>query len=278
MDYFELSNGVKLPKVAFGTWLATKEKGAQNIIDALDNGYRYIDTAAYYENEDEIGEAIEKTGINRSELFIASKVWRTDLGYESTKKSFHESLGRLKTDYLDLFLIHWPRADMTSPDWKVKIQDTWRAMEELYNEGRIRSIGLSNFMPHHIMTLMETAKIRPMVNQLELHVGYMQPVAVEYCKKNDILVQAWSPLGRGDILGDERILSVAKKYNKPIAQFLLTFLVQQGIAVVVKSSSADRMRINQDVSSFTISQEDMYYLMCLPQIGWSTEHPDMVEG
>lgn len=277
MKYYELSNGFKLPSVAFGTWLATTEKGEQNIVDAIENGYRYIDTAAFYKNEAEIGRAIKKTGIDRSELIIASKVWRTMLGYDNTMKSFNQSLADLQTDYIDVFLVHWPRADMTDENWPEKIQSTWKALEELYEQGKIKAIGLSNFLPHHIEALMKTAKIAPVIDQLELHAGYMQHAAVEYCKAHKIQPQAWSPLAQGRVLKDPTINKMAEKYGVSVGKFLLTYLDQQDIAVVVKCSSPERMRQNLDIGGFRISDEDMSILNCLPQLGWSGEHPDFVE-
>ena len=277
MKYYNLSNGVKLPGVAFGTWLATTEKGEQNIVDAIDNGYRYIDTAAFYLNEEEIGRAIKTADIPRNELTIASKVWRKMLGYEKTMQSFNESLERLQMDYLDVFLIHWPRANMTDPDWEKPIQGSWAAMEELYNAGKIKAIGLSNFLPHHIEVLMKTAKVAPVIDQLELHAGYMQQTAVSYCKAHNILPQAWSPLAQGRIFKEQMLIDMANKYDVPLGKFLLTYLDQQDIALVVKSSTPKRMRENLDVGGFKISDEDMSMLNCMPQMGWSGEHPDMVD-
>jgi len=277
MRYYKLSNGVELPAIAFGTWLATTEKGEQNIVDALWNGYRYIDTAAFYKNEEEIGRAIIKSGVPREELTIASKVWRTMLGYEKTIQSFNESLERLQMDYLDVFLIHWPRENMTSADWAEQLQGSWAAMEELHTAGKIRAIGLSNFLPHHIDAIMKTAVISPVINQLELHAGYMQPTAVEYCKRYKILPQAWSPLGRGRIFEEPIIKDMAVKYGVSVSNFLLTYLDQQDIALVVKSSSPERMQENLNVGNFRIEDEDISILNCMPQMGWSGEHPDFIK-
>ena len=244
-------------------------------MNAFAAGYRYLDTASFYKNEEEIGEAIRESGISRKELFLASKVWRTEMGYEETKTAFAASLQRLGTDYLDLYLIHWPKASADTPDWKQRIQDTWRAMEELYEAGQIRAIGLSNFLPHHIEALLETAKVMPMVNQLELHVGYMQEAAVRYSQEKGILVQAWSPLGRRKLLTEPVIQSFASKYQVTVAQLLLGFLDQQGISVIPKASTVERCKENLDIHGFTLSNEDMYFLKCLPQMGWSGEHPDL---
>lgn len=272
--YVELSNGFMLPMLGFGTYKATEDSGEKVIIDALLSGYRYFDTASFYENESDIGNAIIKSGISRDNLILASKIWPTDLGYESALKAFEESINKLNTDYLDIYLIHWPKLSPDDKEWKIKLSDTWRAMEELYKSGTIKAIGLSNFLPHHIEVIKQNATVMPMLNQLELHVGYMQNVAVEYCRKNNIAVQAWSPLGRGRVLEDEIVVKMAKKYNKTVGQFLLGFLIQNDIAVIPKASKPDRMKENQNIFDFKISKEDKYSLLCLPEFGWSGEHPD----
>lgn len=272
---FKLQNGVKLPVIGFGTYLATDGNGKQGIKNALETGYRYLDTASFYGNEREIGEAVKESGISRGELFLASKVWKDEMGYEETKTAFAASLERLETDYLDLYLIHWPKRSPEDEDWKKRLKETWRAIEELYTDGKIRAIGVSNCLPHHLEVILEDAQVKPMVNQLELHVGYMQPVAVEYCRKNDIQVQAWSPLGRRRILEDPVVLSFAKKYGVTPAQFLLGFLYQEGFSVIPKASTKERLLENQQIFDFTITDEDKYFLECLPQTGWSEEHPDL---
>ena len=175
---FELSNGVQMPKIGFGTYKSTDGSDECVISQALEAGYRLLDTAAAYKNEEQVGKAITRSGISRKEIFLTSKVWKTDLGYENTKKSFQESLERLQTDYLDLFLLHWPKPDPESADWKELDRESWRALEELYKEGKVRAIGVSNFLPHHLINIQKTAEIQPMVNQLELHAGYLQEAAV----------------------------------------------------------------------------------------------------
>lgn len=269
----ELYNKVNIPMVGFGSYLATQGKGEDNILDAFAAGYRYIDTAYFYNNEDQIGNAIKRSGLNREELFLCSKVWPTMAGYEGTLDSFAKSAESLGTDYLDMYLIHWPIGDKKD-GWKEKLQQTWKAMETLYKEGRVKAIGLSNFLPHHIMAVNEKATVKPMLNQLELHVGYMQYQAVEYSKREGMVVQAWSPLGRARVLKDETVTTLAEKYDVTPAQLLLHFLVQQDIAVIPKASDITRMKENLDIFDFEISTEDMWLLSCLPQIGFSGEHPD----
>ena len=277
MKEVTLSNNVNIPMVGYGSYLSTENGGKQVILDALETGYRYIDTASYYYNEDAIGEAILESGILREDIFICSKVWPTMLGLEETRESFEESCRKLQTDYLDMFLIHWPKASQSDERWLDKIIEGWKAMEELYDEGRIKAIGVSNFLPHHLRPLLEASRIKPMVDQLELHVGYMQEYTLSYLKKEGIVPQAWSPLGRARMLSDERIIKLADKYGKSPAQVLLRFLIQRGIPVIPKASSKERMLQNLDVFDFDLNEDEISYLSCIPQAGWSEEHPDLFE-
>lgn len=273
-DCYELSNGVKIPCMAYGTYKAAEGNSAEIIRMAIEAGYRYFDTASFYGTEEYLAEAIQASGLPREEFFIASKVWKTEMGYEQTKEAFEKTLANLQTDYLDLYLIHWPIPEVGYADWKQLDADTWRAMEELYEEGKIRAVGLSNFLPHHIESLLQNARIKPMVNQLEFHPGYIQKAAVDYCQKNGILVQAWSPIGRARVLQDELITELAGKYGVSAAQICLRFALQNEVIPLPKSSSPERMKQNQDIFSFEIAKEDMYRLESMPQTGWSGEHPD----
>ena len=275
-DEFILNNGVVIPAVGFGSYLSTEKNGKQNIIDALASGYSYIDTAKLYLNEEEIGEAIEEYGVAREDLFLCSKIWPSDFTKEKARTSFEESCKKLKTDYLDMLLLHWPMEVGGDTEWLGKVLETWEVMEDLYLSGKVRAIGVSNFLPHHLKPLLEKAKVRPMVDQLELHVGYMQEYTLAYLKKEGILPQAWSPLGRAAIINDERITAIAKKYSKSNAQLLLRYLIQRQIPVIPKASSPERMKENLDVN-FVISEEDMSFLSCLPQMGFSGEHPDFAD-
>lgn len=270
----ELSNGFKLPMIGFGTYKSTEEFGEKVILDAISCGYSYFDTASFYKNETLVGAAVKNSGVKREDMIIASKIWPADYGYEQTFKAFDTTLDKLGMDYLDVYLMHWPKLSPDDANWKEKMQSTWRAIEEIYSNGKIRAIGVSNFLPHHMEALKESATIMPMINQLELHVGYMQNVAVEYCRKEKIAVQAWSPLGRRRVLEDESVLKMAAKYKKTPAQLLLGFLIQNEIAVIPKASVPERMKENLDIYDFKLSKEDMYFLLCLNEIGWSGEHPD----
>ncbi|MBQ7583048.1 MAG: aldo/keto reductase [Lachnospiraceae bacterium] len=274
---FRLKNGAAIPAIGYGTYLSTEKDGKKVILDALDAGYRYIDTAAFYNNESEIGEALKDSGIRREDIFICSKVWPDMLGAEKTRESFEASCERLGTGYLNMFLIHWPRVSQSDEEWLIKLKGSWTVMEELYKEGRIRAIGLSNFLPHHIRPLLETARIRPMLDQLELHVGYMQEYTLKYLKQEKIMAQAWSPLGRAKLLGDERITKLAGKYGKSASQILLRYLIQRGIPAIPKTSDPERMRENLEVFDFALTEDEISYLSCITETGWSGEHPDLAE-
>ena len=273
MENFTLSNGVEIPAVGYGTYL-TSEKDDGTIAAALSAGYRHFDTASFYGTEQALGDALKAAGVPRGELFLTSKLWKDEMGYENALAAFERSLQRLGTDYLDLYLIHWPRTDDLSAEWRQLDRDTWRALEELYRAGRVRAIGVSNFLPHHLRNLMETAEVMPMVNQIEFHPGYPQTYNVEFCKAHGILPEAWSPLGRTRVLQDDRLAGIAAKYGKTVAQLCVRFALQRGVVPLPKSSSPARMQANLDVFDFVISDEDMDRILTLPQFGWSGLHPD----
>lgn len=273
MEKFTLSNGVEIPAVGYGTYL-TSEKDDGTVAAALAAGYRHFDTASFYDTEQALGDALKAAGVPREELFLTSKLWKDEMGYENALAAFERSLQKLGTDYLDLYLIHWPRTDDLTAEWRQLDRDTWRALEELYRAGRVRSIGVSNFLPHHLRNLMETAEIAPMVNQIEFHPGYPQTWNVEFCKAHGILPEAWSPLGRTRVLQDERLAGIAAKYGKTVAQLCVRFALQCGVVPLPKSSSPARMQANLDVFDFVISDEDMDRILTLPQFGWSGLHPD----
>jgi len=274
-DCYTLNNGVPIPCIGFGTWALARE-GSQTIAAAIEAGYRYFDTASFYGNEEMIGRALRESENPRGEFFLASKVWKTEMGYESTLEAFENSVRRLGTDYLDLYLIHWPLPDPKMPEeeWKELDAATWKAMEKLYKEEKVRAIGVSNFLPHHLEPLLDKCEIVPAVNQLELHPGYMQSAAVQFCENHDILLQAWSPLGRKRVMNLPLLIELAEKYRVSTARISLRFLHQSGCLPLPKASTPERMKDNQNIFDFTLSREDMYRIATLPQAGWSGEHPD----
>ncbi len=274
-DCYTLSNGVRIPCVGYGTYKAADGNGSAVIRMALEAGYRYFDTASFYQTETYVAQALRDSGVSRSEVFLASKMWKDEMGYAQTKAAFQRTLERLETDYLDLYLIHWPRPDAGYGDWKQLDMDTWRAMEELYEAGKIRAIGLSNFLPQHIENLLQNRKIAPMVNQIEFHPGHTQEATVRYCQAHGIQVQAWSPMGRTRVLKDPLVQELAQNHGVSAAQICLRYAVQRQIIPLPKASSMERMKQNQDLFSFELTQEEMFRLDTMPPTGWSGQHPDL---
>ncbi len=265
-----LSNGVSMPYFGLGVFKSQNGKEVTDaIIHAIDSGYRLIDTAAIYNNEDGVGEAVKKSGVDRKDIWLTSKVWNTKQGYDNTIKAFYGSLSRIDTDYLDLYLVHWPIKD--------KFQETYRALETLYEEGRIRAIGVSNFSECHLDKLMQTAKITPMVNQIEFHPRLTQKSVVEKCKEMGIQVQSWSPLMRGGIFEINDLQKIANKYSKNVAQLILRWNLQNGIATIPKSANFRRISGNSEIFDFNISDEDMKFINKLNRDMRIDRIPDDVE-
>ena len=260
-----LNNGVKIPTPGFGTFLtpdgATCVEAVRTAIAA---GYTHIDTAAVYGNEKSVGEGIQESGIKRSDLFVTSKVWNTERGYDKTLKAFDKTLRDLQLDYLDLYLIHWPANTLQFGNEADRLNvDTWKAMERLHEEGLVRSIGLSNFMQHHIEPVFVRANICPMVNQIEYHPGFTQRECVEFCQKNNILVEAWSPLGRGNVLNNPLLKTIAAQHGKSVAQVAIRWVMQTGVLPLVKSVNPSRIKENIDVFDFELSQQEMFEIASL---------------
>ncbi|MGN0179952.1 MAG: aldo/keto reductase [Monoglobaceae bacterium] len=271
-DTFKLYNGVEIPCMGLGTWQSKDEIAKLSVLAAMSHEYRLIDTAAAYGNERGVGAGIKECGLKREEIFVTSKLRNADHGCKSTLNAFELTMEKLGLEYLDLYLIHWPNPVQYRFMWKEAMQETWRAFEELYEAGKIRAIGISNFMPHHIEALMETAKIKPMVNQLKLCPGITQDEAVDYCKKNDIVVEAYSPFGTGAIFTSPVMKSLAEKYNKSIGQICLRWCLQMGFVSLPKSANPMRIKSNTEIFDFEISKEDMDIISGLK--GCCGEAPD----
>lgn len=275
---FKLSNGYEIPQVGFGTWQTPNgETATQAVKAALQCGYRHIDTAAIYGNEKSVGEGIRKSGVCREDLFVTSKVWNTERGYEKTLAAFDKTLADLGLEYLNLYLIHWPANEKQFENWQEINKDTWRAMETLYLEGKIKSIGVSNFLVHHLEPLLAAAKIEPMINQIEFHPGQMQLDTVEFCKRNQILVEAWSPLGTGRMLNNSTLIAIAEKYQKSVAQLCIRWCLQNKVLPLPKSVTPSRIKENTEVFDFVLSAEDMEIINDMKYCGGSGLNPDEVE-
>lgn len=276
----KLNNGVEIPCVGYGTFRTDPAVTAQAVQDAIAAGYRHVDTAKVYENEVGVGQGIKAVGVPREELFVTSKLWNTDRGYEATKAAFQASLDRLGLDYLDLYLIHWPANEKQFGADAAKINaETWRAMEELYEAGKIRAIGLSNFMPHHVAELLKTAKIKPMVDQIEVHPGWTHAEEIKKLQAMDIVVEAWGPLGGqgATVLVDPTMQKIAATHGKSTAQVSLRWILQQGVVPLPKSVHVDRLKQNMELFDFELSNEEMQTIAALPNLGGQCKDPDDVD-
>lgn len=277
-DRYILRNGVELPCLGFGTYMIpNNEDGERAVRDALALGFRHIDTAAQYGNEDMVARAIRDSGIPRSEIFITSKLKNADQGYESTLRAFEKTCEDLETDYLDLYLIHWPKVGGKEDIWESQVADTWRAFEELYRAGRIRAIGVSNFLVHHMEVLMRHASVMPYVNQIELNPTYQQREIVAWCERHGIQLEAWAPLGRGRMFANEDVVAMADRLGKDVGQVCVRWAMQKGFVTMPKSTKSDRIRSNSEVFDFELSTDDMAYLDGLNTEDNYTFHPDRLE-
>jgi len=257
MQKVSLNNGVEMPILGFGVFQITDtEECERSVYEAIRTGYRLIDTAASYENEEAVGNAIKSSGVARAELFVTTKLWIQDAGYESAKKAFERSLKRLQLDYLDLYLIHQPFGD---------VYGSWRAMEELYRDGRIRAIGVSNFQPDRLMDLIVHNQIVPAVNQIETHPFNQQIETQKFLQENKVQIESWGPFaeGKNNIFANELLCSIAGKYNKTVAQTILRWLTQRGVVAIPKSVHKERIIENFNIFDFELSQEDMEAIVAL---------------
>ena len=251
MQKVKLNNGVEMPILGFGVFQVTDlAECERSVLDAISTGYRLIDTAASYMNEEAVGKAIKNSGIKRDELFVTTKLWMQSNGYEGTKKSFENSLKRLQLDYLDLYLMHQPYGD---------VYGEWRAMQDLYKEGKVRAIGVSNFHPDRLIDLIIHNEIVPAVNQIETHPFHQQIETQKFLEENNVQIESWGPFaeGKNNIFNNELLLSIGKKYNKSIAQVILRWLTQRGIIAIPKSVRKERMEENFNIFDFKLSEDDM---------------------
>ena len=256
MEYVTLYNGVKMPMLGYGVYQVTKDECERCVTDALSVGYRHIDTAQSYFNEEEVGNAIVKSGVPREEIFLTSKVWIEHYGYAECKKSVLESLEKLRTDHIDLMLLHQPFSDYYG---------AYRALEELYEEGKLKAIGISNFYPDRMVDIASFAKIRPLVNQVEIHPFDQQTEAIKWMKKYGVQAEAWAPFGegRGDMFTNPTLRTIGEKYGKSVAQVILRWHIQRGIVVIPKSTHKERMAENFDVFDFALTDGDMQTISSL---------------
>lgn len=274
MQKVTLNNGIEMPILGFGVYhIQDANECEQSVYDAIMAGYRLIDTAASYLNEEAVGRAIKRSGVAREELFITTKLWVQDTGYERTKKAFEKSLERLQLDYLDLYLIHQPYGDVFG---------SWRAMEELYRDGKVRAIGVSNFHEDRLIDLIIHNEVVPAVNQVETHPFNQQIENAKFMKENNVQIESWAPFaeGKNNLFQHEILVSIAEKYNKSVAQVVLRWLAQREVVVIPKSVRKERIIKNFDIFDFELSQEDMESITTLDtkqSLFFSHRDPDMVK-
>lgn len=257
MQNVTLNNGIEMPILGFGVFQIPNESECeQAVIEAIKTGYRLIDTAASYQNETAVGNAIKKSEVPRNELFITTKLWASDMGYENTKLAFQKSIDKLQLDYLDLYLIHQPYGDVFG---------SWKAMQELYHEGKIKAIGVANFHPDRVMDLIINSGFTPAINQIETHPFHQQIETHQFLTDNNVQIQSWGPFaeGKNDIFNNETLKTIAVKYNKSVAQIILRWLTQRGIIAIPKSVRKERMKENFDVFTFELSETEMQTITTL---------------
>ena len=264
-----LNNGVEMPWLGLGVFLSNEGEEVENAVKvALQNGYRHIDTAAIYKNERGVGKAIKESGVPREEIFITSKVWNTDQDYKTTLAAYEVSLEKLQTEYLDLYLIHWPKGKRSV--------ETWKALEEIYEKGKVKAIGISNFLVHHLEEFLPECKIMPAVNQVEFHPELLQPDLLEYCQKRGIQLEAWSPIMKGRVNDIPLMRELGVKYGKKPVQIVLRWDIQKGVVTIPKSIVPERIISNADIFDFEISPEDMARIDKLDKNARIGGHPDFI--
>lgn len=281
---YTLNNGYKIPVVGFGTIIPDGPDTVKAVKDAIKSGYRLIDTAEAYGNEVSVGqgirEAMAENDLQRSDVLVSTKAWFTHRGYEGTVKAFNDSLARLDLDYVDVYLIHWPANAKWHDDWRELNADTWRALEDLYKAGKIKAIGVSNFLDHHLQALIEDTEIKPMLDQIEYHPGFAQTATAEFAQANDIQVEAWSPFGGPDsnVLTEATVNQIATKYGKQSGQVILRWLIQKQIVPLTKSVSPAHMAANLDDFDFNLTDEEMAAIDAAPFSGGMQFDPDTAQS
>jgi diketogulonate reductase-like aldo/keto reductase len=271
IDSFVLPNGLPVPAIGYGTY---KLETAESVKTALQLGLRHIDTASIYRNEESVGQAIKESGIKRENLFLTGKLWNPDQGYETTLRAFEKTIENLQTDYLDLYLIHWPVPMYHENEYQELNRQTWRAFEKLYADKKVRAIGVSNFLQRHLLNIMNSANVKPMVNQLEIHPLYQQNDLVNFCNEQGIFVEAWSPFKVGEVFAVGTLVEIAGEYRKDVAQLCLRWLLQKGILPIFKSDAKHRIASNVNVWDFVISDEHMERISELDDINGHTINRD----
>lgn len=277
-DRFVLANGVGIPCIGFGTWkIPDGEETIQAVDAALKAGYRHIDTAAAYRNEAGVGQAVRDSGIAREEIFVVSKLRNPDHGYDNAAMAFDKTMTNLGLDYLDMYMLHWPIAKGHKDRWQQDIVETWKFFEERYREGTVKALGVCNFLPHHLAPLLARARVRPLVNQIEIHPSFLQQEAVDFCRKEGIQVEAWGPLANGKLFESTQLRDLAAKYDRSVAQLTLRWLLQKDILPLPKSTTPERIAANAAVFDFVISDADMLAIDAVDDCGNSGLFPDTID-
>ena len=281
-DKVKLYNGVEMPGIGFGVWQIPQDATAECVKLALKAGYRNIDTAAVYHNEKQVGEgirqAMQEFGIKREDIFVSTKLWNDHRGYELAIEAIETSIENLGLDYIDLHMLHWPAVQKWHGDWRAINKDTYKALEVYYKKGLLKSIGVANYLTHHIEALMEDSEVSPMVNQIEYHPGFGQVETAAFCQAHGIVVEAWSPLGTGDVLKNEKLKRIADQYGKTTAQVCLRWLIQKGVVPLPKSVHEERLVSNLRVFDFELSGRDMAEIDRLPYCGGMRFNPDVAKS
>ncbi len=274
-DGYLLSNGVKIPCVGYGTWQTPAGDVARDsVVAALQCGYRHIDTATAYGNEASVGEGLRLSGVKREEIFLTTKQWTDVRGYEKTVEAGEKALKALGTDYIDLYLVHWPAVQKYSAQWQELNAATWKGFEKLYKDGKVRAIGVSNFLPEHLAALKQQCEIPPMVDQVEFHPGYIQKDVLDYCNQNNIRMEAWSPLGSGRMLANPLLNEIGAAHGKSAAQVCVRYAIELGVVPLPKSVHAERLAANADVFDFSLTVEELAALNAMPETGYSGYNPN----